>query len=338
MVKKIKKYLVTGGLGFIASQYIFFLLKKNNIFILNIDKCTYASNPDLNNQFCKSKNYQFKQIDISNKKKILKIVFDYKPDIIVNFAAETHVDNSIKNSFKFTKSNILGTQNLLEAFRNLYKDNFKNKIFFQISTDEVFGDVLGKDSSREIDAYSPSSPYSSSKASADMFVKAWHRTYNIPFLISYSCNNFGPFQNSEKFIPVIINSLLKRKQIPIYGDGKQTRDWIYVKDNIKLIDKLISSKIRNESFNLSLNFPLSNIELCKLIFQIMKKNKLIDIKYFEQSISFVNDRPGHDIRYSISNLKLKKYFKINNYSKNEFEKKLKETIFWYYNLFMKKKL
>ena len=131
MVKKIKKYLVTGGLGFIASHYIFFLLKKKNIYILNIDKCTYASNPDLNSRFYKSKNYQFKQIDISNKKKNLKIVFDYKPDIIVNFAAETHVDNSIKNSLKFMKTNVMGTQNLLEAFRNLYKNNFKNKIFFK---------------------------------------------------------------------------------------------------------------------------------------------------------------------------------------------------------------
>lgn len=318
-----KKILVTGGCGFIGSNFIQRAIK--NYKILNIDKLTYASNKSYLKNLITNKNYSFKKIDICHKNLMKLAILKFKPNYLINFAAESHVDNSIKNADEFINTNVKGVMNLLNIIRDNKKKLPKNFRFFQISTDEVFGDIaLGK-YSKETDVYHPSSPYSASKASADHLVKAWSRTYGIDFNITYSSNNYGPNQNTEKFIPVIINSVIKNKKIPIYGDGKQRRDWIYVDDNVDGIIQVLKAGKKNATYNIGVMKSETNINLVKIILKILVKDFNFDKKIFKL-LSYIKDRLGHDRNYNLSNSKLKKIGWRQKYS---IENGLKKTISWY---------
>ena len=315
--------IVTGGAGFIGSNFI----RKNisRYKIINIDKLTYASNIEFLSNISKFRNYKFYKVDITNKKKINKIIKDYKPKYLFNFAAETHVDNSIKSSDKFINTNILGTHTLLKAVldcKKYLKGNFR---FIQISTDEVFGDIKKNYRTKENDRYNPSSPYSSSKAAADHLVSSWGRTYNINYNITYSSNNFGPNQNQEKFIPVILNSVLNNKKIPIYGDGKQKRDWIYVEDNIEGILKVATYGKINNAYNVGSSYSLTNLELVDKIFYILVQKFRFNKKIYNL-IKFVKDRPGHDRNYSLDPAKLNN---LNWKCNFDFNSAIEKTINWY---------
>ena len=317
-----KNIIVTGGAGFIGANFIKKHINKYNI--INIDCLTYASNIDYLSEISKSNNYKFYKINILNTKKISTIIKKLKPKYLFNFAAESHVDNSIKDSDKFIKTNILGTHSLLKALLD-NKENLKADFkFIQISTDEVFGDVKKNYSTKEQDRYNPSSPYSSSKAAADHLVSSWGRTYNINYNITYSSNNFGPNQNKEKFIPVIINSIINKKKIPIYGDGKQRRDWIYVDDNINAVLKIAENGKINNNYNIGSQYSLTNIQLVKKICSVLVKKYNFDKKIYDL-IYFVKDRPGHDRNYSLNSSKLKK---LGWKCQNKFEAGIEKTINW----------
>jgi len=320
--------VVTGGAGFIGSNFIKRIIdKKYNI--INIDNLTYASNISYLNEIKNKKNYFFYKVNILEKKKIVSILEKHKPLYLFNFAAESHVDNSIIDSFKFLETNILGTYYLLDAIldvKNLLDKKFK---FMHISTDEVFGDIHGnKKKSLENDPYNPSSPYSASKASSDHLVTAWGRTFKIPYNITYSCNNFGPNQNKEKFIPVIINSIVNNKKIPVYGNGNQMRDWIYVEDNVEAIMRVATNGIVNQKYNIGGDNLLSNKKLVKIICNILV-NKFNFKKNIFNLINYVKDRPGHDLKYSQNSSKIKK---IGWKSKYNIYQALEKTISWYLKL------
>lgn len=325
MSKKIKKkkLIVTGGLGFIGTNLLRYLLSKNKYSILNIDKYSYASN----SQKIINQDIKTVKIDLIKKDKIFEIFKDFKPDAVFNLAAETHVDRSIINPKSFINSNILGTYNLLEVIRST---NLKTKLI-HISTDEVFGDLSHSNKRfKETTPYNPSSPYSASKASSDLLVKSWGRTYGINYVITNCSNNFGPYQNKEKLIPTVIMSILKKKRIPIYGNGTQIRDWLYVVDHCIALEKILSKFKNHETYNIGANNLIKNVDLIKKICLIMnqkifskEKNKFDSFDL----ISFVKDRPGHDIKYAIDNSKITR--ELNWSPKFDLDTALKNTIQWY---------
>ena len=324
------KLIVTGGLGFIGSNYISKIIKNKAIKIYNFDFENYASNEDQLKNFKKYKNFVHKKINIIDFKNLKKNFNIIKPDRVINFAAETHVDNSIKFSKRFIESNIMGTFNLLECSRlfleNTKKANFK---FIQISTDEVYGDlkIYEKKKFCEDSNFIPSSPYSASKAASDLLVKAWHRTYNLPIIITHSGNNFGPYQNQEKLIPKTIINILKGKNIPIYGKGNQIRNWIFVEDNISALQTIAEKGIIGQSYNIGGEKELSNIDLVKYICILMSKiNKKKNSQEYLNLIKFVKDRAGHDVKYSLNSNKIKK---LGWKEEINFEKALLKTINWY---------
>jgi dTDP-glucose 4,6-dehydratase len=314
--------IVTGGLGFIGSNLIK-ILNKKNFFIINIDKAAYASN--FKNIPENIKNYKFYKEDINNKKFLIQILKKYNPSKIFNLAAESHVDRSIDNPKNFINSNITGVFSLLEAIRT-YKKKIK---LIHISTDEVYGDIKKNYKSKETDAYNPSSPYSSSKAAGDLLIKSYIRTYNLPAIITNCCNNFGPNQYPEKLIPTIIYNIINQRPIPIYGAGKNIREWIYVKDHCNALIKISNKGIVGENYNIGSGKVLNNIEITKkIIFLFKKKYKNF---LFKSYISFVKDRPGHDQRYCLDSTKIKTKLKIK--IKSNLDKKIEETINWYKNKF-----
>ena len=322
--------LITGGCGFIGSHLIIKLLKNKKNKILNLDKINYASNTILNKEFLKKKNYKFKKIDIRKYKSVEKSILNFKPNYIFHLAAESHVDRSIDGPKIFIESNIIGTFNILEAVKKYLSFNKNLKKFIRIhhiSTDEVYGDLeKSKSNFKEHSRYDPSSPYSASKASSDHLVRSWGRTYNIPYIITNCSNNFGPYQFPEKFIPHIILCILKNKKIPIYGNGKQIRDWIFSEHHVDILVKLMKKKFNNETFNIGGKNEVANIDIVKKIYQILSKS-ILKNKKIDDLISYVPDRPGHDIKYAIDCKKLEKA--LNLKIKNNFSKQLKETIFWY---------
>ncbi len=316
-----KKIIVTGGLGFIGSNLINIL--KDKYFIINIDKVSYASN--FNNIDPNIKNYKFYKQDINNKIFIKNILNKFNPSIIFNVAAETHVDRSIDGPKKFIESNILGVFNLLESIKD-----YKNKIkLIHISTDEVYGDIKKNYKSKEEDAYNPSSPYSASKASGDFLIKSYIRTYKVPAIITNCCNNFGPNQYPEKLIPTIIYNILNKKPIPIYGKGKNIREWIYVKDHCDAIITIAKKGIIGENYNIGSGIVLNNIQIAKRIISTFKK--IILNKNIESKIHLVKDRPGHDLRYCLDSSKIRNKLKWK--CKSSFNERLNETIIWYINKF-----
>ena len=317
-----KTVIVTGGLGFIGSNLIN-ILNSKNYFVINIDKLTYASN--LKNINSRIKNYKFYKEDINNKNLIKNILNKYNPSIIYNLAAETHVDRSIDGPKNFINSNILGVFNILESIKN-----HKNKIkLIQISTDEVYGDFKKNYKSKENDAYNPSSPYAASKASGDLLIKSYIRTYKLNAIITNCCNNYGPNQYPEKLIPTIIYNLIKNKSIPIYGNGKNIREWIYVKDHCNALIKISKYGKSGENYNIGSGVIFNNIEITKKIMSIF--NNLNNNIVPRSIIYFTKDRPGHDLRYCLDSSKIKKLKKWECTS--DFESKIKETIIWYTNKF-----
>ena len=318
-----KKIIVTGGLGFIGSNLIKILLKKN-YKVLNVDKVTYASNFYNTKLFKKNKNYKFVKCDLKNIKKLTKIVNNYKPDGIFNLAAETHVDRSIDGPRNFIDSNIIGVFNLLEIFKNFSKKNPKTKLI-HISTDEVYGDIL-KGRSDENYPYIPSSPYAASKASSDHLVFSYVRTYKISAIVTNCSNNYGPRQHPEKLIPKLIYNLINNKDLPIYGDGKNSREWIHVDDHCEaLILVLKKGKIGN-FYNIGSNKNLNNLEITKYLLKLAKLKFKTKLK---SKIKFVKDRPGHDIRYALNSNKIKNEF--NWQPKIKFSKGIRKTFNWYLN-------
>ena len=316
-----KKIIITGGLGFIGSNLINILQKK--YFIINVDKVTYASN--FKNIDPNIKNYKFYKQDINNKNFINKILEKYNPSIIFNLAAETHVDRSIDGPKKFVESNILGVFNLLESIRN-YKKKIK---LIHISTDEVYGDIKKNYKSKEEDAYNPSSPYSASKASGDLLIKSYIRTYKIPAIITNCCNNFGPNQYPEKLIPTIIYNILNKNPIPIYGKGENVREWIYVKDHCDALIKIAEKGVIGENYNIGSGTVLNNIQIAKKIISAFKKITLTE--NIKSKIHLVEDRPGHDLRYCLDSSKIKNKLKWK--CKSSFDQRIDETIIWYINKF-----
>ena len=314
-----KKIIVTGGLGFIGSNLIDLLLKKN-FFVINLDKATYSSNYYNVKEFKKSKKYKFIKLDIKNRK-FENILFRYKPNGIFNLAAETHVDRSIDNPDSFIQSNIVGVYNLLESFKNFSKKN-KSKLI-HISTDEVYGDILiGR--SDEKYPYQPSSPYAASKAASDHLVSSYVRTYNLPAIVTNCSNNYGPKQHPEKLIPKLIYNIFNNKPLPIYGKGTNSREWIYVKDHCEALIKVFLRGKIGEFYNIGSNKNLNNLEVTKELLKNSRKSIKLGNKV---KINFVKDRPGHDIRYALNSNKIKK--KLGWQPKTNFSKGIKLTLDWY---------
>ena len=316
------KILVTGGLGFIGSNLISMLLKQG-YNVINIDKVGYASNFYNTKNFSKNKKYKFIKCNIQNKTKIDKILQKFKPDCIFNLAAETHVDRSIDGPKAFINSNILGTFSILESFRKYFQKNKKIKLI-HISTDEVYGDVI-KGRSKEVDAYNPSSPYSASKAASDHLVYSYIRTFKIPAIITNCSNNYGPRQHPEKLIPKLIYNILNSKNLPIYGKGKNSREWIYVDDHCDALIKIYKKGSIGEFYNIGSNFNLDNISVVKKLLSTVKEKFKIEKNV---KINFIKDRPGHDIRYAIDSSKLIKKLKWK--PKTSFKNGLKKTFLWYF--------
>ena len=315
-----QKIIVTGGLGFIGSNLIDLLLKKN-FYVINLDKITYSSNFYNTKEFHTNKNYKFIKCDINNKN-LIAIFNKYRPSCIFNLAAETHVDRSIDNPKSFIHSNIVGVYNLLECFKKFYTKNKKTRLV-HISTDEVYGDILRGRSNEEY-PYKPSSPYAASKAASDHLVSSYVRTYKIPAIVTNCSNNYGPKQHPEKLIPKLIYNILKNKSLPIYGKGKNSREWIFVKDHCEaLIDVFKKGKV-GEFYNIGSNKNLNNIQVCKTLLNISNQK----IKLGKNTkINFVSDRPGHDIRYALDSYKIKKELKWK--PKTSFKKGILETFNWY---------
>ena len=332
-----KLFLITGGAGFIGSALIRLIFDKTNHGVVNIDKLTYASNLEsLDSIQSKNHNfYAFEKADICDKDTIKRILFQYKPDAIIHLAAESHVDRSIDSPDEFIHTNIFGTYNLLEQSRAYWmslngskKDDFR---FHHISTDEVYGDLdEGCDPFTEETPYAPSSPYSASKASSDFLVRAWQRTFNFPTIITNCSNNYGPYQFPEKLIPLIIMNALQGKDLPIYGNGKQVRDWLYVDDHARaLLHVAMTGKI-GETYNIGGYNELQNIEVVKIICSILDElapNKPNGIAQYEQLVTYVADRAGHDVRYAIDASKIAN--ELNWRPKETFETGIRKTVKWY---------
>ena len=315
-----KKIIVTGGLGFIGSNLIDLLLSKN-FFVINVDKITYSSNFYNTREFTKSKNYRFIKCDIKQKK-FKKIIFNYKPNCIINLAAETHVDRSIDSPESFIQSNIVGVYNLLECFKEFSK-KYKSKLI-HISTDEVYGDVLYGRSSENY-PYLPSSPYAASKAASDHLVSSYVRTYKIPAIVTNCSNNYGPKQHPEKLIPKLIYNIINNKPLPIYGKGTNSREWIYVKDHCEALLKVFTKGKIGEFYNIGSNKNLNNLQVSKDLLDVSKTVCKVGKKV---KISFVKDRPGHDIRYALNSNKIRR--KLGWHPKTNFKQGIKLTFDWYF--------
>jgi len=319
------------GAGFIGSNFILSQIIDYNNTVLNYDKLTYAANLDNLNQCSRNSLYSFIKGDICDYKKLSESIADFKPDCIVNFAAESHVDRSIDSPKEFINTNIMGTYNLLDIslkyWRNLSQNNNNFKLL-HISTDEVYGSLGEKDYFTELTSYNPSSPYSASKASSDHLVKAWYHTYNLPIQITNCSNNYGPYQFPEKLIPLIIINCLKNNPLPIYGDGSNIRDWLYVSDHCNAIFNVLKKGKIGETYNIGGNVEKTNLEIVNIICEYLDKKKpLGNNSSYKELITFVKDRAGHDFRYAIDATKIKN--ELSWEPKYSFKKGINNTINWY---------
>lgn len=323
-----KTYLVTGGAGFIGSNFIHHMLNKySDIKIINLDKLTYAGNLENLKDVENSPNYTFIQGDICDKELIEKLFSENDINYVVNFAAESHVDRSIKEPEIFVKTNVLGTVNLLNVAKNAWEVQgvFKQgKKFVQVSTDEVYGSLSETGYFLENTPLDPHSPYSSSKAGADLMVKAYFDTYKMPVNTTRCSNNYGPYQFPEKLIPLLINNCLNHKHLPIYGDGMNIRDWLYVEDHCKAIDIIINSGTVGEIYNIGGHNERTNLQIVKTIINYL--NEKVDKEITEKLITYVEDRKGHDQRYGIDPTKIKD--ELGWYPETSFEIGIKNTIKW----------
>lgn len=328
-----KNILVTGGAGFIGSAVIRYLINETNSNVLNIDKLTYAGNLESLETVSNNPRYQFLHADICDKSAMTKAFDDFEPDIVMHLAAESHVDRSIDGPIDFIQTNIIGTYTLLEVARNYWQNLAEDKKsrfkFHHISTDEVYGDLEGtEDLFTEATSYSPSSPYSASKASSDHLVRAWHRTYGLPVVVTNCSNNYGPYHFPEKLIPLVILNALDGKPLPVYGDGKQIRDWLYVEDHARALYLVATTAKVGETYNIGGHNEKQNIDVVKTICTILDNIKpRTDGQSYTQQITFVKDRPGHDLRYAIDASKINK--ELGWQPQETFESGIQKTVEWY---------
>lgn len=329
------KILVTGGAGFIGSAVIRHIIQNTNNQVLNIDKLTYAGNLESLKEIDQHSNYEFKQIDICDTEQIAAAIDAFQPHAIMHLAAESHVDRSIDGPAAFIQTNIVGTYTLLEAARKYWmgldaeaQQNFR---FHHISTDEVYGDLEGTtDLFTETTSYAPSSPYSASKASSDHLVRAWHRTYGLPVIVTNCSNNYGPYHFPEKLIPLVILNALDAKPLPVYGNGQQIRDWLFVEDHARALYKVVTEGVVGETYNIGGHNEKQNIEVVKTICKILDELKpQANGQAYESLITFVKDRPGHDLRYAIDATKIGN--ELGWTPEETFETGIRKTVEWYLN-------
>ncbi|QLB12524.1 dTDP-glucose 4,6-dehydratase [Bisgaardia hudsonensis] len=329
------KILITGGAGFIGSALIRYIINHAQDSVINVDKLTYASNLQSLDSVKHNSRYFFEQVDICDKSKLIHIFDQYKPDVVIHLAAESHVDNSISNADQFIQTNIIGTYHLLEVSREYWSklDNYRKPLFrfHHVSTDEVYGDLGYSDPPfTESSPYVPSSPYSATKASSDHLVRAWFRTYGLPVIITHSSNNYGPFQHKEKLIPKMILNALEGKSLPIYGNGMQIRDWLFVDDHVSALYEVVTKGKVGEAYNIGSNNEKYNIEIVKLICEYLEElvpTKKRAVKKYEDLITYIADRLGHDIRYSVDASKI--FNELSWRPKESFESGLQKTVDWY---------
>lgn len=325
------KVLVTGGAGFIGSAVIRHIINYTNDSVINVDKLTYAGNLDSLNDISENSRYSFEQVDICNRTELDRVFDEHKPDTVMHLAAESHVDRSIDGPAAFIETNIVGTYTLLEATRQYWSRlNEQQKIgfrFHHISTDEVYGDLEGTtDLFTESTSYEPSSPYSASKAASDHLVRAWLRTYGLPTIITNCSNNYGPYHFPEKLIPLVILNALEGKALPIYGKGNQIRDWLYVEDHARALYKVVVEGEIGETYNIGGHNEKQNIEVVEAICELLNELVPQSLNYKEQ-ITFVEDRPGHDVRYAIDASKIERELEWKPVE--TFETGLRKTVEWY---------
>jgi len=329
------RVLVTGGAGFIGSSLIRCLTNHTDFLVLNIDILTYAANLDSLESVKRSSRYSFQEIDICNISSLKKLFYDFRPQLVMHLAAESHVDRSIDGPADFIDTNIVGTFNLLEAARHYYESLEEDKReqfrFHHISTDEVYGDLEGTDDLfTEQTSYSPSSPYSASKAASDHLVRAWGRTYGLPVIVTNCSNNYGPYHFPEKLIPHVILNAIHGKPLPIYGDGSQIRDWLYVEDHAKALIKVVSEGEIGETYNIGGHNEKTNLEVVETICDLLEElapEKPVGVKNYRDLITFVKDRPGHDVRYAIDASKIER--ELGWVPEETFETGLRKTVQWY---------
>jgi dTDP-glucose 4,6-dehydratase len=329
------RLIVTGGAGFIGSTVVRNVINETDYEVVNIDKLTYAGNIESIGDAANSSRYTHEKIDILDKFELSRIFKKYRPNYVMHLAAESHVDRSIDGPADFINTNIIGTFNLLESSRKYFEtlslDNKKKFRFLHISTDEVYGDLFGTDSLfTEQTAYSPSSPYSASKAASDHLVRAWCRTYGLPVLVTNCSNNYGPYHFPEKLIPHIILNAIHGKSLPIYGDGLQIRDWLYVEDHAKALLKVITEGKVGQTYNIGGHNEKTNLEvvqnICDLLEELLPE-KSPGLNGYRGLITFVKDRPGHDLRYAIDASKID--YELGWTPKETFETGLRKTVQWY---------
>ncbi|TOF62570.1 dTDP-glucose 4,6-dehydratase [Vibrio parahaemolyticus] len=331
------KILVTGGAGFIGSAVVRHIIRDTQDSVVNLDKLTYAGNLESLVDVADSDRYYFEQVDICDRTELDRVFSEHQPDMVMHLAAESHVDRSIDGPAAFIETNVMGTYHLLEAARqywsSLEEANKSAFRFHHISTDEVYGDLEGTDDLfTETTSYAPSSPYSASKASSDHLVRAWQRTYGLPTLVTNCSNNYGPYHFPEKLIPLMILNALDGKPLPVYGDGMQIRDWLFVEDHARALYKVVTEGEIGETYNIGGHNEKANIEVVKTICALLEElrpDKPAGVESYESLITYVKDRPGHDVRYAIDATKIAQ--ELNWKPEETFESGIRKTVEWYLN-------